>query len=1196
MKKSQSVPNHVMAIPSKILILEKSSQSGSIRGVGGRDGGFVAPKVIKPKSPPKKIVKEFFVRPESPNFLKFDDLPAACDIQTPEFRSPERLKPIDPMPVASRSIKAKRRVYSNLTLAHLDKMITQDEDILSHASDKHIVHPDLQNQSLTKTGSSIVKEYISECTSETRDSDALSLSPSYDWLSSAGRLSKIDFPLLDRMAQKDFEEIGCKSRTTTAPTTIASVDEFQRQTNSPQTTHTHVPVRKHQSSEFSVSYTNLSKWKMSSNEPEVQIAYLKAIKNIMLREDSLLNLKYLINSLDDTYWKYASLRIYSSTYKISNYNKELIAELHYLNKIQKELSVAIAHYRSITINVIQSIHDLRKKSLKFNKTQTSISIFWKQENYLLKMDGDFIHLFEYQVMKMWLGFDSNLFFLPPVTHQPKVLWEERFERFKTWVFRYNSQQKPLRIISPPEFIGNAVQMSSHISISVAATVIHIARRVKKRCNSVIIDIKNEENNNDNDGDDNDSTDSDDIIARNAAELIEGMPLTRQLLNMKALQRKMSTDELDSLAPFGEFSVSSRRHSRAMIELEPAIVVPPVVSVVEILPVETIQSGWKELRALGAKTWGTDEDPEGFEVWDDLTLNPFQVEAAVGLFEVFPTQLIVPELPDSLRLTCVLLERTVDQEIVKVQELSNIGEQSRQVRNEALTTVSPEDLENIVKDVEVDRFKDTMQFLQTRQLSVERLQLSPSTSMLKNVPQVGIADTVFLTAAPTKDTIDTAATATASPLQVSQSTYESIQGRVAESFRFTEVINGVRVLKPAIHLRRRRERVVTAEERYALIVKLQSLIRGHLDRLRHCRIRIVVKKVTSMLKVQRFIYKWNRRRRLRKERLMIRKEALGIRHKALFKRRAGRIIKRFMTWATYVIRKARENGLMTYPPSMRKMLVKAKKQELFNAASLIEHRWHERMSRHHQIRLRRECAMRIQMAYRRYYRQKRSHLFILINKINTQESEIGNHRHGQLFADSDDIDQFIERVAFKPIIVPKGPAKFKFQHLVEAAVRAATPPRPLSPMNGVVSPLSSNSPVHSPSLKSRNQFIKEENDHNNNNNNNKNHIEKKSKMSITELRDIVSRNRTTSLAVSKSTPVLPHHHQHTASHKNTATVATSRNKTTSSNSDIHRSNDLYKSPAVRCESSQRYRDRLAMLSDAEVLKEQQLKSFLRTALS
>ena len=192
-------------------------------------------------------------------------------------------------------------------------------------------------------------------------------------------------------------------------------------------------------------YANLSQWSVpETNDKESELLYLQVKNEIIAREGALLRVKNVVKSLDTYYWKYALMRVKMADIKLRRTinEEQVMARCIQIQRVQAELTVAIAHVRGSSIAVLEAVKAWREclAASKATKTIPTVSVFWGDKNYLHKMVTDITDSFNFPTIRLWLGFDLNPLMLPPVHmgdpsgFSAKARWEsEHYSHFNVWL-------------------------------------------------------------------------------------------------------------------------------------------------------------------------------------------------------------------------------------------------------------------------------------------------------------------------------------------------------------------------------------------------------------------------------------------------------------------------------------------------------------------------------------------------------------------------------------------------------------------------------------------------------------------------------------------------------------------------------------------------------------------------------------------
>ena len=169
--------------------------------------------------------------------------------------------------------------------------------------------------------------------------------------------------------------------------------------------------------EITARYASHSKWDASKISPESEVAYFLVKQNVIYRESLLIKLNFIAENLDLQYWKYAILRMKVEAKKQA-LNIESLEEMRQIiRSLQAQLTVVFANIRESSVSVTESIIQWRSTKAKCKSTVTkeTISVFWRDENYLLKMRNDCENLYgRFYTIRLWLGFCPSSLLLSPL--------------------------------------------------------------------------------------------------------------------------------------------------------------------------------------------------------------------------------------------------------------------------------------------------------------------------------------------------------------------------------------------------------------------------------------------------------------------------------------------------------------------------------------------------------------------------------------------------------------------------------------------------------------------------------------------------------------------------------------------------------------------------------------------------------------
>ena len=208
-----------------------------------------------------------------------------------------------------------------------------------------------------------------------------------------------------------------------------------------------------QSSSMVVGLTGYS---VSAIDPEVKVKYIEVINRILVRENALINVRKIAMSMDVLYWKYSVNRI-----RIFHYDRDRSAkrQLDHLVRCQEELTVAIAHYRSATMDCITKIHKYKMLCKEKHGTEESVVVLWRGMNYLLKMNKDIISLQKSHTIRLWLGFVPNALMQPPEDHDPHAAHHPLRERYHDWHVAHKAHRRKIgKNFAPISFVLSDIEL------------------------------------------------------------------------------------------------------------------------------------------------------------------------------------------------------------------------------------------------------------------------------------------------------------------------------------------------------------------------------------------------------------------------------------------------------------------------------------------------------------------------------------------------------------------------------------------------------------------------------------------------------------------------------------------------------------------------------------------------------------------
>eukprot|EP01033_Poteriospumella_lacustris_P005763 gene5763-4128_t len=180
---------------------------------------------------------------------------------------------------------------------------------------------------------------------------------------------------------------------------------------------------------YEVRLLNVSAWTLESSSVQLRALNFKIGEFIAYRESLLKQFEALLQSLDRAYWQYAVQRIETIA---KNVPQALLYEPVVLSRnrlfvLQQQAAVCLAHLRAIAISICEGIVRLRALCRREIQTTAPVSVFYRGENYLLKMWADLRALCAAAPSPLlyWTGFVPDPLVIPPEEHehQPQRVWQ-----------------------------------------------------------------------------------------------------------------------------------------------------------------------------------------------------------------------------------------------------------------------------------------------------------------------------------------------------------------------------------------------------------------------------------------------------------------------------------------------------------------------------------------------------------------------------------------------------------------------------------------------------------------------------------------------------------------------------------------------------------------------------------------------------
>lgn len=465
---------------------------------------------------------------------------------------------------------------------------------------------------------------------------------------------------------------------------------------------------------MSVEYNSLSKWKVAHNTLQAQDSYLNIIKFIFLRESSLIKISDLVLQMDKIYWRYANTYIARKLYFKNNLKCDELKQMHLqIAEKQELLSVAIAHLRSISVDIVESVHQWRKHLQNDVTMRDTASLYWNGQNYLIKMLHDTQKLFNTQTMLMWMGFEVDCFIIPP-------------RQFNPHTERLNRERKALKLKQKREDHQTAALkklMSQQVRYKSAAIIDRDAvRRQTAALNANPVARRGRMSTSD---DDRPSSSQTAIVSSSSTPTLPPIGATAPTLvnkadhtqSVAALKTATASDDDDSEKDDGSQSGDD--------EDETSMGSSSVTSILT----EDSGSGWRELRDSCLPSWRyyhnqTDdsEDVNVFEIeedfWENIDHSEHLVEAATGYLDLYPKKYIVPPIKKSLITRCKLCEQVLLDEVSLAEQVKERMAVCKELKVELNKEKLQEKLDELNTEEKQVQLVEEMRKIRSRQESMK----------------------------------------------------------------------------------------------------------------------------------------------------------------------------------------------------------------------------------------------------------------------------------------------------------------------------------------------------------------------------------------------------------------------------------------------------------------------------------------------
>ena len=646
----------------------------------------------------------------------------------------------------------------------------------------------------------------------------------------------------------------------------------------------------------------LTGYNVAGIDPEVKVSYVEVINRILLRENALINVRKISQTMDVLYWKYCVNRI-----RIFGWAKDKCVrkQASDLSRCQEELTVAIAHYRSATMDCITKVYKYQELCQKKHGTEDGVVVLWRGLNYLLKMNVDVKSLHKSHTLRLWLGFEPNALMQPPVDHDPHQAHKELLDQFQEWLGRHKEHRRKMgKKFMPITFVLSAGELED------------------ERAEYAALDKAGDEAMNGEDGGEEEEEEEEEGLAAPLDENEEGDEGSKA--DDAATTAAATVDTMDT----------------------------------KLLLVEVADADWMGIRNYSEPIW-VESEKEDF--WLGLDWDPKAVNAAVGFPEAFPRFFVVPPLPPHLVGYCIRLQQVLAREQRMFDRQVERARKAAVLKEMITATVTTDVVAGIAAGFRDQEVAEHMFHMRERQeggngdVGIQiGLQRIASESLIPPPPivdEVDEEDEFFMTGLngpqgpePVKRTRGLKGPVAFAKPNIRRIT-EVVSDKVHRERNITVRHGHHLVIRPG--MRRQDEGVeIPLYDVFEACMIIQRL-GGLFLRKRKAKAAEAVRfKEECIRLVQRVARGMNGRRRFKEEKKAFSTEYMVLRKLLVRKEYASFTVTKFMRKAAYVYRKARElaNLDAVIGEQRRKRVVRTEVVRYDAAATLIGRCWRGRMGR------------------------------------------------------------------------------------------------------------------------------------------------------------------------------------------------------------------------------------------------------------
>ena len=363
------------------------------------------------------------------------------------------------------------------------------------------------------------------------------------------------------------------------------------------------------------------------------------------------------------------------------------------------------------------------------------------------------------------------------------------------------------------------------------------------------------------------------------------------------------------------------------------------------------TSWEHLRDYCLKSLEEVDAVEYNSFWNNYMQDPLIIQAATGLPEVFPKNLIIPEIPRDLKRRCLSLKVVLENEQRITDDLTNLADESATLREETLAVVNQEALSTISFGLRKEQSLEDFSMLKFRQETLSGAILSRPSVLFGNSVTIPteLPLNTFMTSTDVDCTfrnlnsIEGISKVYSSTMKSSLRTTSILESNIESKRHMTEKINGT--IKIIESMRRCNQGKKPLMEISKAILLIQALIRSFLANRRVLKLIWISKMSIMALKIQRVIRGFLGRVKFRKRKREFQIQITIVRKCLLRKHSAAEKITRLVRRAAYICKKTMQLATSSLVDKRHRHLEFSIRAKQFDKACIyIQKNWRGKMGR------------------------------------------------------------------------------------------------------------------------------------------------------------------------------------------------------------------------------------------------------------